>query len=145
MPLFSCIFLLYVHTCMQQPFIILLWTQSPNFRSREPSFQFFLKIRIKEPPSPTISKPSENQVLQAVQLHWGKNSERTNNFLFFNFMKNQGSKSEKMVLSTQKKIGEKLRNLKNCSDNRWGFDGAISNTRPPRDQTLVGLVLVIRK
>jgi hypothetical protein len=43
------------------------------------------------------------------------------------------------------KIREKLRNLKNCHDNRWGFDGAISNTRPPRDQTLYGLVLVIRK
>lgn len=57
-------------------------------------------------------------------------------------MKNQGSKSEKMVLSTQKKIGEKLRNLKNCPDNRWGFNGAICNTRPPRDQTLYGLVLV---
>jgi hypothetical protein len=39
------------------------------------------------------------------------------------------------------KIGEKLRNLKNCPDNRWGFDGAISNTHPPRDQNLYGIVL----
>ncbi len=64
---FFCFMCTHMHATT---FIILLRTQSPNFKSRE-NHHFkkkLKKMRIKELPILTISKPSQNQWL------WGKHS-----------------------------------------------------------------------
>jgi hypothetical protein len=52
-----------------------------------------------------------------------------------------GSFKNKINFKSEKSLGT----LRTALITVGVFDGAISNTRPPRDQTLYGLVLVIRK
>jgi hypothetical protein len=81
----------------------------------------------------TLDKPTV-LVKELVKNQW---------LFYFIFHDNHGYKSENCFFKN--KCGEMIRNPKKCLDNRWGFDGAISNTRPTLDQTLYRLILVIMK
>jgi hypothetical protein len=135
---FTCIFLLYVHThaCNNLYNIIIADPITKFQKQREPSFQIFEK---KNQNQRTANSYHFKTLAEPTALGESTRKEPTIIFILF-FMKirvlNQKTGSSP---KNKKTIREKLRNLKNCHDNRWGFDGAISNTRPPWDQLFMAL------